>query len=339
MRYDKADRLIELILEMQANRMGLTLDEIEQRFEVGRRTAQRMRDAVARIFPSLITEIDEERRRRWRIPGGVAVTLLDISPDELADLDSTAAWLRQERLEPYAATVTTVLSKLRASLTGELARRTEPDLEALLETEGLAMRPGPHPRTSPEILTTIRSAIKQARTVNIVYRPVAGDRLVRRTLEPYGVILGARHYLVACKPHAAVKSPHLYALPNILEVRVGRKPFVRDPGFSLQAFVKRSFGSFQEEPQDVVWQFSPKAAKEAGDYLFHPSQTLEPQVDGSLIVRFTAGGLREMCWHLFTWGDEVTVRAPKQLQNLVAAWRRPRVARSGRALVRKQKTH
>ena len=339
MRYDKADRLIELILEMQASRIGLTLDEIEQRFQIGRRTAQRMRDAVGRIFPNLITEIDEERRRRWRIPVGIAVRLFDISADELADLDSTVNWLRRERLEPYASTVGRVLSKLRAGLPAELARRTEPDLDALLEAEGLAMRPGPHPRTSPEALTTIRGAIKQARTVRIVYRPVGQDRPVRRTLEPYGMIFGARHYLVACKPGSRVKSPHLYALPNILKVRIGDTPFVRDPDFSLQAFVKRSFGTFQEEPQEIVWRFSPKAAVEAGDYMFHPSQTFEPQADGSLIVRFTAGGLQEMCWHLFTWGDDVTVLAPRQLQNLVEAWPRPRVSKPGRSGARKKKTH
>jgi len=55
---------------MQAIRIGLALDEIRGRFEVGCRTAQRMRNAVARIFPNLIAEINEERRRRRRIPVG-----------------------------------------------------------------------------------------------------------------------------------------------------------------------------------------------------------------------------------------------------------------------------
>ena len=40
--------------------------------------------------------------------------------------------------------------------------------------------------------------------------------------------------------------------------------------------------------------------------------------DRSLIVRFTAGGTREMCWHLFTWGDAVTVEAPESLRREIA---------------------
>ena len=69
---------------------------------------------------------------------------------------------------------------------------------------------------------------------------------------------------------------------------------------------------FQEEPFDVVWRFSPKAAPDARQFLFHPTQTMESQPDGSLIVRFRAGGALEMSWHLFTWGDEVEVLKPKR---------------------------
>jgi len=29
--------------------------------------------------------------------------------------------------------------------------------------------------------------------------------------------------------------------------------------------------------------------------------------DGSLVVKFRAGGRKEMDWHLYTWGDEVEV--------------------------------
>ena len=44
----------------------------------------------------------------------------------------------------------------------------------------------------------------------------------------------------------------------------------------------------------------------------HPTPRFAPdQPDGSLLVRFRAGGALEMCWHLFTWGDHVEVLVPK----------------------------
>jgi predicted DNA-binding transcriptional regulator YafY len=47
---------------------------------------------------------------------------------------------------------------------------------------------------------------------------------------------------------------------------------------------------------------------------FHSDQTLDRQADGSVIVRFRASGMRELAWHLFTWGDQVEILAPPVLR-------------------------
>jgi len=53
------------------------------------------------------------------------------------------------------------------------------------------------------------------------------------------------------------------------------------------------------------------------------AQVLEPQNDGSLLVRFTAAGWLEMAWHLYQWGDKVEVIAPDGLRALVEGYQRP----------------
>ncbi len=40
--------------------------------------------------------------------------------------------------------------------------------------------------------------------------------------------------------------------------------------------------------------------------------------DGTLTVRFTAGGLDKMCRRLVTWGDSVTVERPARLRRRLA---------------------
>ena len=45
---------------------------------------------------------------------------------------------------------------------------------------------------------------------------------------------------------------------------------------------------------------------------------MEDQPDGSLIVRFRAGGVREMAWHLFTWGNTVRIIKPARLKKCMA---------------------
>jgi predicted DNA-binding transcriptional regulator YafY len=94
--------------------------------------------------------------------------------------------------------------------------------------------------------------------------------------------------------------------------------FARREDFDLSAYAAQSFGVFQEDPIDAVLRFTPEAADDAAGWLFHPSQSIEREPDGALIVRFRAGGVQEMCWHLFTWGTAVSVMAPEALRTHMA---------------------
>lgn len=58
----------------------------------------------------------------------------------------------------------------------------------------------------------------------------------------------------------------------------------------------------------MEWRFLPDVADEAAEYVFHPKQQAGRLADGSLLVRFRAGGRQEMEWYLARWGDKVEVR-------------------------------
>ena len=322
MRYEITDRVLQLALALQGSRVGLSLSDIEQHFDVGRRTAQRMRDAVLRNYPQAEQVEDGERRPRWRIPVAGIVAPGSVSADELADLEGAIALLKRENQRKRAKSLEGLLGKIRANLRPEQQRRIEPDLEALVEAEGLAMRPGPRPVIRPEVIDTIRLAIKQGSEIYLTYRSRHTAKSSGRQLRPLGFIFGSRHYLVGVAPDKGdgekeATEPRLFALSGVKKVRVTDRPFRRDPDFSLRRFAERAFAVFQEAPRDIVWRFKPAAAEAAGDYVFHPTQRMEQQKDGALIVRFRAGGLMEMCWHLYTWGDDVEVIAPTELRQLM----------------------
>jgi predicted DNA-binding transcriptional regulator YafY len=322
MRYEPTDRVLQLALAMQGSRVGLSLADIERDFEVSRRTAQRMRDAVLRNYPQAEQLLDVERRPRWRIPLSGVVTPGALTAEEIVDLEATAKLLRQRGLRTRAATLEAVARKLRAGLPAASLSRLEPDIEALLEAEGLAMRPGPRPVIRSDVIDTIRLAIKQGREIYVAYRSRHTRRSSGRRLHPYGFLLGKQHYLVGMSPDRHPDDARLFALSQIQKVGLLDRSFVRQPGFSLQKFAERSFGVFQEAPHDIAWRFSPDVADAVQDYVFHPGQIMERSTDGSITVRFRAGGLMEMCWHLYTWGAHVEVLAPKGLKEMMGkAWR------------------
>jgi predicted DNA-binding transcriptional regulator YafY len=64
----------------------------------------------------------------------------------------------------------------------------------------------------------------------------------------------------------------------------------------------------------VALRIAPEGADEARGWRWHPTQTLEDQADGAVVVRFRASGMRELAWHLFTWGEQATILAPQRLK-------------------------
>ena len=304
--YGRAEDLLRLAVRLQGSADGVSIADIEEMFGVGRRTAERMRDAVARLFGGLDIRPADDRRIRWALPAG-RLTLLAPTAEELAQLHAAATLMWRENREAAAATLDGIAHKLRAVLGASAMRRVEPDLEALIEAEGLAARPGPRLRIDGAMLAALRSAILKCRKIHIRYRARGSGAVSRQKICPYGFLYGNRPYLVAFSLNPRVLDYRTYRLSGIVEIEESEEPFTRDPNFSLDAFARRSFGVFQEEPFDVVWRFKPEAAADAREWLFHPDQTTEDQPDGSLIVRFRAGGAREMCWHLYTWGDAVEI--------------------------------
>ena len=94
---------------------------------------------------------------------------------------------------------------------------------------------------------------------------------------------------------------------------------VRPASFSLQDYADESFGIFHDDVEDVVLRIAPSGREDALRWRFHANQTLEQEADGGVIVRFRASGMRELAWHLFTWGDKVRIVSPPALQAMMAA--------------------
>ena len=316
MRHAPAERVLQLALAMQGSRIGLCLSDIEDRFRVSRRSAQRLRDAVLRLYPQAEQLVDDEQRPRWRIGSGT-VAPAALAADDLVELESTARFLRQRNLHKRAAVLERIAGKLQSALPASTQTRLAPDIEALLEAEGLAMRPGPRPAIREEVIDKVRLAIKQGRELYLHYRSQHSRRSSGRRLQPYGFLLGKQHYLVGMSPDRHPGEARLFALAHIRRVNPLETTFVRDPAFSLQAFAERSFGVFQGPPHDVVWKFTPDVADAVAEYVFHPTQKVKRQRDGSTLVSFRAGGLLEMCWHLYTWGAHVEVLQPAELKQMM----------------------
>lgn len=307
MRHDKAEQLIRLCMMIAGSVAGIGLQQIQDEFEVGLRTAERMRDAALRLLPNVEQVRDEEGRKRWRateLPRGFPV----LSASDIAALQAAADMMAAGNRPDQAQTLRRLADMLLAMQSLAARRRIEPDLELLMEAEGMVHRAGPVVKFDPDVLRTIRDAILSSTVLRISYVARGRSKPQLLYVEPYGILHGVRPYLVG--KGVGMPDYRHFRLNGIGEIAATSTPFVRDPSFNLTDYRAQFFGSFREPPVDNVWRFKPEVADIAAEYVFHPKQTSERLEDGSLVVRFRAGGRQEMAWHLMTWGDGVEVLSP-----------------------------
>lgn len=328
MRHDKAALVLDLARRMAASAEGVTIGEIERDLDVGRRTAERLRDAVISLFPQT-EEVSDPPNKRWRIRGGLSAFEQAPTTAELIELAKAAQALRASGEPGRAAALEGLERKLKSAMRSTTLNRLAPDLEALVRAETIAVQAGPRPSADEAVLAEIRQAILAGRPLGFIYsRPGAEAR--SRSVAPCGVMFGRANYLVAADRESG--RIQTFRLDRMSAVRGEEGVASPPPDFDLQAFASQSFGIYQDEIEDVVLRVSPHGADEARAWRWHPTQSLEDQPDGSVVVRFRASGMRELAWHLFTWGHQVEIVAPERLKSVMAG----ELAAAMRALDRAQ---
>ena len=309
MRHEKAARVLALARLLASTAEGLTLDEIAAALEVGRRTAERLRDAARAMFPGL-EEIDDPPTRRFRIAGGLDAVFQSPTPEELAALRGAHDVLAAQGAAVRAGALRVLEQKILSGVRAGTRRRIAPDLEALVQAETIAVHAGPRPFEDAEVLDKVRQAIKSLRSLRFVYD---GGRSPGRLREvaPCGILFGRSNYLVAAE---AGGEPRSWRFDRMGEVTIGERPGAPPPDFRLADYAAESFGIYHGAMEDVILRIAPQRAADALAWRFHAHQTVEQQADGAVIVAFRAGGMLELAWHLFTWSDAVEILAPESLR-------------------------
>lgn len=323
MAFEKSLSLLRLAEMAAARHRGVSLVDVMEEFDVNQRTAQRMMRGLEAAFGSVVHSVDEDRRKWWKLQDASILRLQGIRDSELAALDMSIRRARREGAELDAEALVSLRDRILATMPGPHARRAEADASALLEAQGYASRPGPKAQIAPLILGTIAMGIKAPFSLDLVYQGARDETGTDRRVEPYGLLLGTRQYLVA-RDTAQGGAYRRFRLDRIIDAKITGQSFARDPDFDLTAFSAQAFGSFHSDAEfgPVVWRFSPKAAPVAREFEFHPTQHMTEEPDGSLRLEFTASGWIEMVWHLYQWGDQVEVVMPEALKQLVNGFQR-----------------
>ncbi len=325
LRFERILNIIDLIMTMQARTCGVSLKDIEIAYSVSRRTAQRMKDLILSLYPQ-VTELQTNSKvKRWGFKGK-PVNLSNFSADDIADLASIKELCKINNMYDKLPLLDKVINTIRLCNNPNLYS-IETDTDILLESEGFVVRQSAGFDINPKILLTIRNAIKSMKKLEFDYQAkdyypleeknLAGFRIQKglkpkKTVvaEPYGILYGERHYLVA-KENGKIKQ---YLLHRISDIKITNEYFTPDVPFNLKKWAESSFGVFHDEPMQVKLKFKKEIADDVMKYKFHPTQQVKQLKNGAVIVTFKSSGTKSILWNIFKWGTNVEIIKPTWLK-------------------------
>ena len=169
-----------------------------------------------------------------------------------------------------------------------------------------------------EIINQVNEAAVSKRTVEIVYFSMTGKKETRRLVDPYKVwFFNGTFYLIGlCHKRGEVR---MFALNRIKMLHLTKEKFEIPEDFNLEDFLRPSFGLYQGEPVIIKIRFSPEIAEYIREKIWHESQEIEEQEDGSVIYQVEVAGTEEIKHWVLSWGGKARVLEPGSLKDEIRA--------------------
>jgi len=163
-------------------------------------------------------------------------------------------------------------------------------------------------------LIDIHHAIYGNRKIWMRYFTASRGEVTERTIDPYHLSnVRGDWYLIAFDDLG--KEFRNFSVARISQWKVLNDKFSRDPNFSAQDWVESSFqAQIGGAIEEVVIRFDAEAAHYVRERIWHTSQTIEENEDGSLVLRLRTSGLEGVKRWLFTFGAGAEVLRPACLR-------------------------
>ena len=109
----------------------------------------------------------------------------------------------------------------------------------------------------------------------------------------------------------------MFVLDRIKMLKVTDERFTIPKDFNLDDFMRHSFQGMNDELYTVKIRISPDWARWVAEKIWHESQKIAKQPDGSIEITFRVAGLDEIkCW-ILSFGPEAIVLEPPKLREMV----------------------
>lgn len=316
---DRVARLVRVANLLKQHSEGMRAEDIGIRLGISKRTAYRD-----------LTALEGELQMPTWSDGG-RWGMLDSSflpPLKLTTSEAMAVFLATRLMVRYAdkydPDLASAFEKLSEGLPGPLTEHVARSLDVLQRAA-----------KAPDFVDHVHALTRawaERRVVEIDYAPARYEGRAadgrRATVRPYFIEPSAQtHALYLIGFDEDRSGLRTFKIERIRSVTVTPRTFEPPEAGSVERLMQGAWDIIADQPATrVVVRFSPAVAGRVAETVWHPSQVLEAQGDGTTIWRSTVAGTIEVRLWILSWGDDAEVLEPASLRADIEATHRRAVA-------------
>ena len=309
-RGDQLARQWKIIQSLISSRQGKSVSDLAGALHCHRRTVYRDLEALQVAgFPVYTDRVGG--RNHWNLLDTAKNSIpIPFSLPELMALYFSRGLMKVLKGTVFYESLESLFDKIKSTLPPEY-------LQYLGQIEGsLEVRAKPYKQFGQirEIIEKVSEAVVQKKLIEIAYYTMSRKSQTRRKIAPYKIwFFDGTFYLIAnCGLREDIR---IFALDRIKELEITDELFEMPEDFNIDDFMKSSFGVFHGELVNVKVWFAADIAEYISEKIWHETQKIAPQKDGSLIFEAEVAGTQEIKYWVLRWGAKARVLEPESLRN------------------------
>ena len=311
-RSEQMIRQWQMLQRLIATRNGLSATALSKDLRCHKRTVYRDLNALQQAGFPLYNPDEESDGSKWAILDTGSKTSM-LFPLELSEL--MALYLGRNVLKIMTGTfiydnLDSFFKKIKALLPPE----SIDFLKKLEDTLHVKQRPHKdYKKDLSSVFHILNNAISQNRTIEITYFTISRGKKNKRQVNPYNLYYfdGSIYLIAFCRVRQEIR---IFAVDRILDCQTTGKSFEKPYDYSSYEFMQNSFGVFQGCSTHVKIRFSNQVAEYIKEKIWHVSQSINENRDGSIFFEADVAGTREIKSWVLGWGAQAEVLEPASLR-------------------------
>lgn len=311
-RGDQLTRQWRIIQALTIARGGKTVQGLSKELGCHTRTVYRDLEALQQAGFPVYTETEGGRSRWALLDSALEPVPVPFRLSELLALYFSRDMIRPLKGTPFYDAMETLFQKIRTTL----PETTTAPLDRMTARLGAGYKPYKDYSRFSTILETVRKAMMDRRYLDITYFSMSRGKTSDRRVAPYHMwFFDGTFYLIGfCERRKGIRT---FAVDRIRTCDMTEAAFDLPDSFDPDAYMAASFGIYQGTPVTVRVRFSSEAAGYIRERVWHKSQMLTPEPDGSLIFEAEVADSDEIRFWILSWGANAEVLSPEPLRTAI----------------------